>query len=92
MFDKVENYIEKDIRYKKLLKSIIDNPYTEKKVFFDGLNIEIAEGEELLDCLTKDLIVLELTCQQGSNIESRVPKKIYIINPEIEDEIFSLLQ
>lgn len=91
MIDKVKFYIKKDVRYKELLKVIVNNPLINKNNLLEKLNIKIIEVDKLLNNLSKDMIILELTGPQDSNIESRVPKTIYTINPEIEDEISSLL-
>jgi len=91
MISKVKKYIEKDLRYKELIKAVYNNPYSEKKVILKEANIDLDEAERLLNDLEKGLIILELTSQANSNIESRVPKKVYLINPDIEQELESLL-
>lgn len=91
MIGAVKSYIEKDERYKRLIQVVYNNPYSEKKVVAKEANVDPDEAEELLNDLEQDLIVLELTSQASSNIESRVPKKIYLINPDIEEELESLL-
>lgn len=91
MIDKVKSYIESDVRYKNLLKAVYNNPYSERKVVLKEANMELEEAEEFLNDLEQDLVILELTSQANSNIESRVPKKIYLINPDIEQDLESVL-
>lgn len=91
MIGAVKSYIEKDERYKRLIQVVYNNPYSEKKVVAKEANVDPDEAEELLNDLEQDLIVLELNSQASSNIESRVPKKIYLINPDLEEELESLL-
>lgn len=91
MIAKVKEYINKDIGYKELLKVIYDNPYSEKKAILKQICMDAEKAEEFLSELENDLIILELTSQANSNIESRVPKKIYLINPDIEQEMEDLV-
>lgn len=91
MIGKVKSYIESDVRYKNLLKAVYNNPYSERKVVLKEANMELEEAEEFLNDLEQDLVILELTSQANSNIESRVPKKIYLINPDIEQDLESVL-
>lgn len=91
MIDKVKSYIERDVRYKNLLRAVYNNPYSERKVVLKDANMELEEAEEFLNDLEQDLVILELTSQANSNIESRVPKKIYLINPDIEQDLESVL-
>lgn len=91
MIDKVKSYIERDVRYKDLIRAVYNNPYSERKVVLRDANMELEEAEEFLNELEQDLVILELTSQANSNIESRVPKKIYLINPDIEQDLESVL-
>jgi hypothetical protein len=43
--------------------------------------------ESLLGNLAGDMFILELAGQADSSLESRVPKKVYLINPEKEKVI-----
>jgi hypothetical protein len=43
--------------------------------------------EESLEKLANDMVLIELTGPMESSLESRVPKKIYMINPEKESEL-----
>lgn len=91
MIDKVKEYIKKDLGYKKLLKVIYDNPYSEKKTIIKQVSMDEEKAEQFLSDLENDLIILELTTQANSDIESRVPKKIYLINPDIEQDMEGLV-
>jgi len=91
MIDKVKEFIEKDNKYKKALKAVYENPYSEKKDLLEASGLTLEELENAIKDLEKELIVLELTSQANSSIESRVPKKIYIVNPDIEEELEDIL-
>ncbi|OLN26626.1 hypothetical protein [Desulfosporosinus metallidurans] len=87
MMETLMRLFQKDSRYKELVKVVFDNPYSEKKDVIKKANIDTESGEKLLADLEKELIMLELTSQASSNIESRVPKKIYLVNPDIVEEL-----
>jgi len=91
MLNKVKEYFQKDGAYKEIIKSVYNNPYSEKKDIEKTTNIDLDKITKVLNDLEKDLIILELNSQSNSNIESRVLKRIYLINPEIEQELEALL-
>ena len=71
---------------KAIIKFLQDNPYSDKRVVADAL--EGKSGiEEALEKLVNDMVLIELTGPMESSLESRVPKKIYMINPEKESEL-----
>lgn len=71
---------------KKIVKFLLDDPYSDRKVIIDNF-----EGckcvEEALDKLSNDFVLIELTGPMESSLESRVPKKVYMVNPEKESEL-----
>ncbi len=71
---------------KAIVKFVMENPYSEKKVVLEAL--EGKPGiEDSLDKLSNEMILIELTGPMESSLESRVPKKIYMVNPERESEL-----
>jgi hypothetical protein len=76
--------IESDPRYRSLLKAIIDTPYIERSVLEEQLDLPQADLEPLLAVLADGMLILELAGQADSSLESRVPKKVYLANPEKE--------
>ena len=79
--------INTDPRYKDVLRAIIDSPYIERSALEEKLDLSQADLESLLDSLSGEMIILELAGQADSSLESRVPKKVYLVNPEEERSI-----
>lgn len=71
---------------KAVIKFLMENPYSEKKAIIEALG-ELPGLEEALEKLSQDMILIELTGPTDSSLESRVPKKIYMVNPEKESEL-----
>lgn len=73
-----------------VIKAIWINPYIERQELANLFEMKLDELDNILEPAISSMFVLELTSQADSNMESRVPKKAYLINPEIEDEIKAL--
>ena len=91
MIDEVRELIEQDPGYKKLLKEILENPYIERGALAAKAALAPDVVERMLGPLQEKMVVLELASQADSSIESRVPKKIYLVNPEIEGELRAII-
>ena len=83
----LKTLINTDPRYKDVLREIIDSPYIERSALEEKLDLSQADLESLLDSLSGEMIILELAGQADSSLESRVPKKVYLVNPEEEKSI-----
>lgn len=83
----LKTLIDADSRYKNVLQAIIDSPYIERAVLEERLGLPQADLESLLDTLSGEMLILELAGQANSSLESRVPKKVYLVNPEQEKSI-----
>ena len=83
----LKTLIDADSRYKNVLQAIIDSPYIERAVLEERLGLPQADLESLLDTLSGEMLILELAGQADSSLESRVPKKVYLVNPEQEKSI-----
>ena len=70
-----------------VLRTIIKTPYIERQSLEEMVNIPQREMESLLATLSEKMVILELASQADSSIESRVPKNVYLINPELEQTI-----
>ncbi|MDN5300901.1 MAG: hypothetical protein PWQ60_415 [Thermoanaerobacteraceae bacterium] len=71
---------------KAIIKFLKENPYSERKAVVEAL-AGMPGLEESLEKLANDMVLIELTGPMESSLESRVPKKIYMINPEKESEL-----
>jgi hypothetical protein len=71
---------------KAIIKFLKENPYSERKAVVEAL-AGMQGLEESLEKLANDMVLIELTGPMESSLESRVPKKIYMINPEKESEL-----
>ena len=91
MLHEVRQLIASDPNYKALLKTILNSPYIERQALMKKVGLSGETFEKLLKSLEDKLIVLELASQAERSIESRVPKKIYVINPEMEHDIQVIL-
>lgn len=91
MLNEVRQLIESNPDYRILLKAILNNPYIEKQILMKKVGLCGEIFETLLKTSEDKLIVLELASQAEHSIESRVPKKVYVINPEVEQDIQDIL-
>lgn len=92
MLDKTKARFQEDDKNKAIVKKVFYSPYIElRDVLKEFPENETEIYQTLLEQLIKDLILIELTTQAGSNIESRVPKRLLIVNPEIENDLESIL-
>jgi len=91
MLNEVRQLIESNPDYRILLKAILNNPYIERQVLMKKVGLSGEIFETLLKTWEDKLIVLELASQAEHSIESRVPKKVYVINPEVEQDIQDIL-
>ncbi len=91
MSTELRELVASDPRYRELLKAVADNPYIERHRLAETLGLSDADLEGLLSALTEKMVVLELTSQADSSVESRVPKRVYLLNPELEEEVRKLL-
>ena len=78
---------DENSRYKDVLQAIMDSPYIEHLVLEERLGFPQADLESLLGTLSGEMLILELAGQANSSLESRVPKKVYLVNPEKEKSI-----
>lgn len=92
MLERVQNLIREDDKYRNLIEVVLNNPFIELKDVYKEVGEENqADYDKVLEILTDENAILELTSQAGSSIESRVPKKILMINPEISDQLEKLI-
>ena len=80
----VKALIEATPGTRAVLKAIIETPYIEHQALEGAVGLSTEELGAALAVLTKNMVVLDLTSQADSSVESRVPKKVYLINPELE--------
>lgn len=91
MLNEVKQLMQSNPHYKVLLNAILDAPYIERQALAKKVGLSEETFETLLKSLEDKLIVLELASQAERSTESRVPKKIYVINPEMEQDIRDML-
>jgi len=91
MIDEVKELIEQDPGYKKLLKEILENPYIDRQALAEKAALTPDVVEKMLGPLQEKMVVLELASQADSSLESRVPKKIYLVNPELEGDLRTII-
>jgi hypothetical protein len=73
-----------DARHRNVLKAILESPFVERQALGERLDVPSEELDGLLATLVEKMVVLELASQADSSIEARVPKTVYMINPEEE--------
>lgn len=77
--------------FRTVVSLTLNNPYIEKPILAEKSGLPAEEFESILGKLVDSMVLLELASQADSSMESRVPKKIYLVNPELEEEIKGLL-
>ena len=87
MASEIEGLLVADGRYRALLQGLLEHPFTERKDLPARCGLTADEIETLLPAALEKWIIIELTSQADSSLESRVPKRVYMINPEQEDEV-----
>jgi len=93
MINKVKELIKHDEMYKSIIEKVYENPYIEiKKLTNQFTENDVAFLDSALELLISEFVILELTSQAGSTAESRIPKKILIINPEISGDLEEILE
>ena len=78
---------ESDARHRDVLKAILESPFIERQALGAKLVVPSGELDDLVAILVKKMLVLELASQADSSIEARVPKTVYMINPEEEANV-----
>jgi len=73
-----------DARHRDVVKEILESPFIERQALGEKVAIPSEELDGLLATLVEKMVVLELASQANSNIEARVPKTVFMINPEEE--------
>lgn len=91
MLNEVKQLMQSNSHCKVLLNAILGSPYIERQALVKKVGLPAENFEALLKSLEERLIVLELASQAEHSVESRVPKKIYAINPEMEQDIRGIL-
>ncbi|MFP4052144.1 MAG: hypothetical protein ACLFVB_10445 [Thermoplasmata archaeon] len=71
----------------KLLKIVSSNPYIEKKELQEESGLDEDVFEKAIDELVDKNLLVKMTRQSSSSMESRVPTTVYMINPEKESEL-----
>ncbi len=79
-----------DLNFRVVVSLVSDNPFIEKSILAEQSGLSTQELEKALKELVDAMVILELASQADSSMESRVPKKIYLVNPEMEEEIKGL--
>lgn len=83
----VKSLIEASPRVRPVLKAIIETPYIEHQALEGVVGLSSEALNTALHTLTEKMVVLELSSQADSSVESRVPKKVYLVNPEHEQTV-----
>ncbi|MFW6038499.1 MAG: winged helix-turn-helix transcriptional regulator [Candidatus Saliniplasma sp.] len=71
----------------ELAKIIDKNPRISKSELMKKVDMDQDEFEEKLRELTDSGLVIRLTTTANSSMESRVPKKVFMLNPEKKSEL-----
>lgn len=71
----------------KLLEIVSSNPYIEKNELHEKSGLEEEVFEKAIDELVDENILVKMSRQSSSSMESRVPTTVYMINPEKEGKL-----
>ena len=91
MKEELSQLVSSDPNYKGLLQAVLENPFIEKEDLSKKINLDLETLTKLLTALEEKMVILELASQSDRALESRVPKKTYMINPEVEKDIGELI-
>lgn len=72
---------------REIIRTVKDSPYIRRSDLRDEVEVSADDFESALEDLLEEEVLVSLTRQSGSNLESRVPERVYIINPEKESEL-----
>ncbi|MEA1965179.1 MAG: hypothetical protein U9O41_08700 [Candidatus Aerophobetes bacterium] len=92
MKEESRRLILEDPHCHKIVKVVLSNPYIERHSLVELTGLSKVDFDEALKNLQELMLVFELASQADSSVESRVPKKIYLLNPDFETEVKELLQ
>ena len=71
----------------ELIRVVSGNPYIEKDKLQEKVGLEEKEFEDALGTLLEENVLIKMTRQSSSSMESRVPTTVYLVNPEKESEL-----
>jgi len=72
---------------KEILRTVLESPYIEYSALTDATGLTVEQLDAAVRRLTEKMVLLELASQADSSVESRVPKRVYIVNPEMEGAV-----
>ena len=87
----LKDLMASDPGYEPLIRMVLEQPYIERHQIEAALDLPGEDLGSMLERLGEGMIVLELASQADSNVESRVPKRVYLVNPELESSVRELL-
>jgi len=76
----------------EILKLIDKKPRISKDEIVEKLDLIEEEFDEKIGSLTDDDFVIRMTMTADSSMESRVPKKVFMLNPEKKSEVQEFLK
>ncbi len=76
----------------EILKLIDKEPRISKDEIVEKLDLIEEEFDEKIGSLTDDDFVIRMTMTADSSMESRVPKKVFMLNPEKKSEVQEFLK
>lgn len=91
MLEIVKKLFGENGNYREIVLAVYNNPYEERKQIQKVSGLSEEEFEKCIAVLEEEMIVLSLASGGSSNLESRVMRRIMLINPDIENEIGRLL-
>lgn len=83
---------ELDERTLEIVKLIEKEPRISKDELIKKLDLREDEFDEKIEGLTENDIVIRMTMTTDSSMESRVPKKVFMLNPEKKSEVQEFLK
>jgi len=87
MSEQTSGHVPTEPNARLVLRTVLDTPYIEHSALAEATGLTAAELDDVLEDLVARTILLELASQADSSVESRVPKRVYMVNPEMEDVV-----
>lgn len=69
-----------------VLRAVADSPYIREDDLREATGLDEAALDAALERLTDADLLVGLTRQSGSSLESRVPDRVFLLNPDRADE------
>jgi len=80
----VKHLLAADTKARSVLSAVLASPFADHQTLAETVGVSAAELDAIVAPWVEKMVLLELASQADSNVESRVPKRVYLVNPDFE--------